>query len=239
MLFKITFNRALTLSFFWHIFCFFAVTIIIAPVEIGQRKLSDISFIGAILDKDSFHREFKDRHARSDIGHPKSNRFLSPAKEEITRPRLEKYAGREHLLKVKPYKFSIDEILEAEKMLPAGIKKELLLEPTDRDFTIEGPAMERAVLFKPPSPDYQGLISTSREDVIGEYYKVRLRIIIAADGEVKTVEKLTSSGYPEIDLSAIRYVKKWSFTPLSPDKPREDREEVVSLKFKGRMPEGL
>lgn len=239
MLFKITFNRALIISFFWHLFCFFAVTIIIAPVDIRQRKLSDISFIGAILDEDSFHREFRDRHGRSDIGRPKLNRFLSPAKEEITRPRLEKYADREHLLKAKPYKFSIDEILETEKKLPAEMRKEPLSESADRDFTIEGQARERGVLFRPPSPDYQGLISASQEDIIGEYYKVSLRIIIAADGEVKTVEKLTSSGYPEIDLLAIRYVKKWSFAPLSPDKPQQDQEGEVSLKFKGRMPERL
>lgn len=235
MLFKITFNRALIISFLWHLFCFFAVTIIIVPVGIRQQRLSDISFIGSILDKDSFHREFRDWHTHSDASYSKLSRLSLPADEEISTKRLEVYADTDYLLKTKPYKVSIDEILEAEKKLPAGIKKKLPLESTDRGFEIKGEARERTVLFRPPSPDYQGLISTPQKDIIGEYYKVRLKIIIAADGSVKTAEKLTSCGYPEIDLLAIRYVKKWSFAPLSPDKPQNDQEGILLLKFKGRI----
>lgn len=232
MIFKITFNRALIISFLWHLFCFFAVTIIIVPAGVSRQRVSDISFIGSILDTDSFHHEFRDWHALSGASYPKSSRLFFPANEKMSTKRLETCAGTDYFLKVKPYKVSIDEILETEKGLPAEIKKELSLESTDRSFEIEGEARRRAVLFRPPSPDCQGLISTQQKDIIGEYYKVRLKIIIAADGGVRAVEKLTSCGYPEVDLLAIRYVKKWSFAPLSPDKPQNDQEGILLLKFK-------
>jgi len=53
MQFKINFNRALVISFSWHLFCFLMFTIIIVPVGVMQKRLSDIYFLGSLLDKKS------------------------------------------------------------------------------------------------------------------------------------------------------------------------------------------
>lgn len=231
-LLKVTFNRAFIISFLWHLFCFFAVTIIIVPVGIKPQGSSEVSFIGSILDEHSFYREFRNLHLRSDSSSPALNKFLFPDNEKIASRRLERYSDAEHFLKVKPYKVSIDEILEVEKILPAGISKGPLLKSADRDFEIEGEARERTVLLKPPFPVYQSLLSKTQEDIIGEYCKVRLKIVITPEGRVKSVEKLASSGSPEIDLMAIRYVKKWSFAPLKPDQPQNNQEGILLLTLK-------
>lgn len=191
-----------------------------------------MSFIGSILDEHSFHREFRDWHLRPDSSSPALNKLLFPANEKMAPKRLERYSDTEYLLKVKPYKVSIDEILEVEKILPAGIRKTPSLESAGRSFEIEGEARERTVLLKPPFPVYQSLLSTTQEDIIGKYCKVRLKIVITPDGRVKSVEKLVSSGSPKIDLMAIRYVKKWSFAPLKPDQPQNDQEGTLLLTLK-------
>src|SRR3990167_5021874 len=51
---RLTFKRALIISFLWHIFCFFAVIIVISPVGMKEERFSKINFIGPILDKDIF-----------------------------------------------------------------------------------------------------------------------------------------------------------------------------------------
>jgi hypothetical protein len=52
---KIRFDRimlaAIIISAAWHLFCMFAVTVVIAPKNSGSVKFSKVSFLGPILDR--------------------------------------------------------------------------------------------------------------------------------------------------------------------------------------------
>ena len=232
MLFNVNFNKALIISFIWHAFCFFAVVIVIVPIAIRQRGFSDISFLGPVLDEGSFEAKFEDSGPYSVSQRHIHNKFiLSPKKAEGS-DKIDLSYGRDHFLNEKPYKESIDEILEAEKELPQQIEERKISEQNEgpiaaakaKDFQMEGEAKDRALIFHPPSPDYEGFANIS--------FNIKLKIIISADGNVKSVEILAISGEPEADLTAIRYVKKWKFAALSPDKPQKDQEGVLSLEIK-------
>jgi len=55
--------------------------------------------------------------------------------------------------------------------------------------------------------------------------------VITKDGTVKTADILETSGYPDLDLIAIRYVKQWKFIPLKPDQLQEDQEGIIQIKL--------
>ena len=231
MPFKINFNRALILSFFWHLFWFFAVTIVIMPASGAQKRFSDISFLGSILDENASIKELKVGRLRSNERLSSSRELFILNKQDLYSERLDMHGERDYLSKSKPYKNSIDEILELEKKQPAITKEQTTSKPMDRDSEIEGEAKSRVILFKPPMPDCRQALFGQEGDIPQEYYKVKLRVLIGPDGNIKTADKLESSGYPEIDLIAMRYVKKWNFSPINPSSPQRDQEGIIFLEL--------
>lgn len=230
MLFRVNFNRALIISFLWHLLCFFMFTIIIVPSGTGQRRLSRISFLGSILDDSSFKREFKvfgsGRQKRQDKVFLLSEKAAESQRRKIN-------FDNDYFLRVKPYSSSIDELLVVEKKLPVEKEENLAVGPKKEASGVEGDARGRAILFKPPLTGIKVFGSGELEkDTVAPYYKIKLELVIAADGNVKSVENLQTSGYPELDLAAIRYVKKWKFEPLSPDRPQYDQGGMVLLELK-------
>jgi len=232
MQFKINFNRALIISFLWHILCFFMVTIIIVPVGLMQKRLSDIYFLGSLLDKKSFKHEFIDLDAYSE------KRRKSAAKLSLDDQRLIPVKrigfGRERplFLENSSETMNIDSIIGTEKLFPNTVKKERVYSKPDSGFPeISGKAKDRLVLFKPPFPDYKIALSARNKDNAFISSSVKLKLIITKDGTVKAADILQTSGYPDIDLITVRYVKKWRFIPLKPNQPQEDQEGIVQIEF--------
>ncbi|MBN1353523.1 MAG: energy transducer TonB, partial [Candidatus Omnitrophica bacterium] len=94
-----------------------------------------------------------------------------------------------------------------------------LNEPDSRtgesEFKIEGPAGEREIIFRPETFTIQrGLYGDKEEHV------VRLRFFVSDNGIVYDVKPLISSGYPGIDLQAIRFLKRWRFSPSRSDQDK-------------------
>lgn len=52
----------------------------------------------------------------------------------------------------------------------------------------------------------------------GEEGEVRLLVDLGSNGSVEAVTVSTSSGYKSLDESAVRAVRKWLFSPASPEK---------------------
>jgi len=42
---------------------------------------------------------------------------------------------------------------------------------------------------------------------------MNVRILIDADGKVKKTEPVTTTGFPELDIIAFKFVKGWIFAP--------------------------
>lgn len=208
------------------------ITIIIVPVGVRQRRFSDISFLGSILDKRSLRREFRNLHPHSLLGGHGSEKMFLPERNNLTKELPRAGFEKDTFTKKKPYAVSIDEILDVDKRLPDMAEVEESLESVSKVSGVEGEVRNRAILYKPSLPDYKTLLPPSEKNITGGYLRVRLKIIVSPDGSIKAVENLQTSGYPEIDLMAIRHVKKWKFVPLSPERQQGLQEGVVLLEFK-------
>jgi hypothetical protein len=87
----------------------------------------------------------------------------------------------------------------------------------------------RAVVYKPEAP----LIMRSR---YGDEtsFKVRLKVLIGKDGDVKRVEPLTTTGYPDLDMTASKFVKGWIFEPRKGIAEEDEWQEVEIILNAGR-----
>ncbi|NQV04232.1 MAG: energy transducer TonB [Candidatus Omnitrophica bacterium] len=93
------------------------------------------------------------------------------------------------------------------------------------DVFIAGEAKNRMLLYKPDLPKVIVLDSDFSLD-----HEVVVRFRIHQYGFIENPECLMSSGSPEIDRAAIRYIRKWQFVPL--DRKRDGLQEgMVRLRF--------
>jgi len=80
------------------------------------------------------------------------------------------------------------------------------------DILVAGAVKNRIVLYKPPLPEIRRLdseFSFSREVII--------RFKVSRHGFIELPECILSSGDPEIDKAALRYVRRWQFVPITDD----------------------
>jgi len=206
-------------------------TVVIVPIGVRQKGFSDISFLGSVLDKESFWHELETLKMSSVLDQKGLGAPILLHKDALTTEPIKAPFHKSTRLDESHYKPNASEVIKK--------KKEFLVVSGDKDLAreeaglsiIEGRAKERSIIFRPSPPDYKEVIVLSQETA-GAHFKVKLRIIISPDGSVKAVDNLETSGRPEIDLIAARYLKKWKFSSLSPDKPQEDQEGIISLEIK-------
>ena len=93
------------------------------------------------------------------------------------------------------------------------------------DVFIAGEAKDRMLLYKPDLPKVIVLDSDFSLD-----HEVVVRFRIHQHGFIENPECLMSSGSPEVDRAAIRYIRKWQFVPL--DSKRDGLQEgMARLRF--------
>ncbi|MBI3990571.1 MAG: energy transducer TonB, partial [Candidatus Omnitrophica bacterium] len=95
------------------------------------------------------------------------------------------------------------------------------------ELEIEGPAKERVVLYKPPLPPYP-----KWAEMAGLDFDLVLKFMVNQKGEVKLVETLISSGYPQVDTLGLRYLKNWRFNPLSSEDDKAGQWGKIKIKFR-------
>lgn len=66
--------------------------------------------------------------------------------------------------------------------------------------------------------------------------RVRLRLLVRADGTVGSVEVLVSSGFPELDRAAADALSRWRFEPATRDGAPTDAYYLVWVTFALRDP---
>ena len=49
---------------------------------------------------------------------------------------------------------------------------------------------------------------------LGDSFEVGLRFSVSPEGKVESVERISSSGHPTVDIVAMRYLKGWQFAPV-------------------------
>ena len=230
MLIKINFKKALLISLCWHVFCFFAFTIVIVPIGIGPKRLSEIYFLGSILDNNSSDNSSTELASRSYMKHNRESSAFSASKgSSLERIRVEK--DKSYHVNQKDKSKPIGTIINTDKKVINLDSVETEVKQKKQIPEISGQARNRSVIFKPPLPDYESLMSNSNVDISDLSLKVKLKVVISSEGSVKSAESIETSGYPEIDLIAIRHLKKWQFSPLNPDSVGADEEGAVTIEF--------
>lgn len=218
------FNIAFLISLSWHIFCMLCFTIVILPISFPTSKLSNVSFLGPILEKTAFEMMLEKRPASKRTLYsesmPLNNIFLSPEEKTLLG---ELKVGDFFLIEKK------DEVKVSANDLFGDFKVTPPLYTYDEDFFIEDSLANREILFKPEMPLVARRIESRQESFI-----VELKFKVSSNGRVEEAVLLASSGYPDVDLAAINYIKAFQFSPLNKeDGPVWDKVKL-NLKSKPR-----
>ena len=81
---------------------------------------------------------------------------------------------------------------------------------TVRGETITGLAVNNFVEYQPPGEEWLGGATLGRQNNAGLF-----RLSVAPDGKVVSVAVLKSTGYPELDARADKWMRRWRFHPNS------------------------
>jgi len=207
------FNLSVLFSGAWHLFWVCVIGIVITPTVQPSNLYQEINFLGPILEKTAFDMMTEGRKPLAETVYARSalfidNVYLKPAgpKRKVLKTTISETV-RDKLTLI-----LLDDIKGA-KETPSHYEEDIRMfyrgmRPATESPPIEGPAAERKIIFKPDrlliSPGIYG------DD---EEYVVKIRFLVSHNGIVYNAEPVVSSGYPEVDLQAMSFLKKWRFNP--------------------------
>lgn len=227
------FFQAFVISLLGHILCFFTFNIIVVPRGITAQTFTNVCFLGSILDNNAFTREIKRAYnAGEEEMKGAKERVLCDRKALFSKRIIKPQIKSDYLLTSKQVFSSIDEIMKVDKYVFDNLQTAEKPKTSESDVKIIGSAKERAILSKPAKPYMleEGFII--KHGLNNGYFKVKLKVTISPEGRVRKVEKLTSSGYPEIDLIWMRYVGRWIFAPIDSSVSNHDQQGILELELR-------
>lgn len=199
---------AISISIFWHFLCIFLFNPVLLTGNIREYKTS-ISFLGDIL--------------RDVI--PGNEKLFAPSSVSLGygMDKTEPIEGG--FINIQPEKKEFSYSLDNRGFLKLNAyRKKETARVNFYDFFIKGDAKDRIIMYKPDLDKVAMLPS----DFINSDFSASIRFRISKYGFIKYAECITSSGFPEIDQAAIRYIREWQFVPNSED----DQEGIVRVSFK-------
>lgn len=189
---------------------------VVMPPNVQTSNLyQEVAFLGPILEKTAFDLMVEESIPHTETIYARSALFLDnvylkpkgPERKILKESVPDIAAGR--------FAFSTHGYARDTKELPRLIDEVMTMpyEITGAKLApsaIEGPAAEREIIFRPRELTVpRGLYDDTEE------YRVKLKFLVSTDGIVYNPKLLFSSGYPEIDLRAMRFLQSWRFSPLS------------------------
>lgn len=217
-----TFSIAFLISISWHLICMFFFTIVILPVSFPMSTISNVSFLGPLLEKTAFELML-DKNSRprgTSYQEPmiSNNAFLTHEDSGLVKL---KFSGFSLKAQKDEAEISAHDLFGDFKVTPdismkgAGLERKSDVSPAPADnqaFLIEGPLSRREIAFKPEMPVVQRRVGVEQKNFI-----VELKIKAAGSGQVEEAALLVSSGYPDVDLAAINYIKGVKFSEADTD----------------------
>ena len=228
------FNLSILFSVAWHLFWISAICIVITPTVQPSDLYQEVDFLGPILEKTAFDLLTEQASAKAETLYARTtlfaeNVYLKPKGPErkvlgdsMPDSALERFAFvmREYVKGKTETPFYFSEVRELYRKT----------EKSPASPLIDGPASLRGIIFRPgPISIPKGVYDNQ------DGYDVKLRFVLTADGIVRNVEPVISSGYPEIDLQAAEFLKKWRFAPSQLSGSKKDTAwGITTIKLKAK-----
>lgn len=166
---------------------------------------TQVDFLGPILGKTAFDimlersDPYNFSYQNKDIPDPRMFLEINNEKQDIS-----------GLGSVKAYEKYFESVfnssLLADKAIPDIFLKRNFLEQDEQYYGKR--ISERKVIYKPDLPSVdKGVYGTNNSFII------KIKLMVSAAGNVKIAEPVNTSGFPEIDMMAIKYSRGWMFEP--------------------------
>ena len=227
-------NKVFGISFLISLFCHIILMsgISIAPVygRISSSNYSSVYFLGPILEKNTFNfmREVLPKQDGTERMQVIVPQYVFDVKA--------KYPDEVHSIKRSEQNIpDIDnahlrDTAAGNKIVAPDFSKEnipVIL----KDAKTETTHGEREIISKPSAAP---TVPAGASGVAGltqdrKNFNIELEFTISPDGTVEKVKPVVSSGYPEIDMIGMDYLKKWRFVPM--EKPGGQKPETRRIKL--------
>jgi len=199
------------LSLLWHFFWFFSITITIGPSELARRRVTRTASLGAVLD-DTIFRTLVESRPQVTEAFYRHMSDLAPAPPEPEIPLMDRHSSGD-VVSVpfgKKFIMTLKEFIDGEKPSPdfglgAGMGGSF-----GRWESLEGQIKDRAVLSRPPRPDFPREAESrlfGAESVVG--------FSVDPSGTVVETETIISTGDPAVDALWLEYVRGFRFSPVA------------------------
>ena len=205
-MFNKSFLIAILISFSIHLFWIFSINVVVPGKTMIEKVYTQIEFLGSILGKTAFDIMLE----RSDPYGISYQEKASLGQDEFLETNNEKrniFIGGAETFYEKYFDSVIYSSLLAKKVLPDIFLKQNELRRNEYySYDIhEG----RKVIYKPVHP----LLNRGKYGG-NDVFNIKLKVLISPAGNVKMLEPINTTGYPEVDMIAMKYFKGWIFEPL-------------------------
>ena len=198
-----------------------SVVSIIPPEDEGRiRPYTRVDFLGAILRKTAF-----------DIMLEKAISFSADTYNHIDQEIEDKYL-KATISRTEPEVEDFSEQIEADmdtrikdflsgdKVLPDVESGSIQVSVSGVTETAER-GIDRKVIYRPEPPYImRGLYGDKNS------FKITIEIVVSADGKIEMAEPVYTTGFPDIDIIAIKYVKSWIFESRKDITDADDRKRI-------------
>jgi hypothetical protein len=214
---------ALLISLGVHIVGMSAVTII-APDDFKKaRPYTRVDFLGPILKKTAFDIMLENISPAAITTY--RYMFLSPRSGDlkIAIPKRKSTIQEFPEYLENSMDALVMDFLESSKSVPdfgldLGMNNFMLGKWGNED--VKG-TNERNVIYRPEAPSIMRALYGDEDT-----FKIRVKVLIGRDGNIKKVEPLTTTGYPRLDITASKFVRGWIFEPSKDAIAADEWQEV-------------
>jgi len=121
-----------------------------------------------------------------------------------------------------------------ERVMPGQPFDKVMVRYKTSPSEIEGPARFREVIYKPELPTFLRWDESLGVDLqgLGDSFEIGLSFSVSPEGKVESVERISSSGHPTVDIVAMRYLKGWQFAPLKAGADGGKQRGTIKLNLK-------
>lgn len=220
------FSISFLISLFGHLFWMTVITVITVPTGLSLGKYTKVSFLGPILEKTAFELMLDESNARFETLYRRPIMPKYTFEVEIDSPTKDTIGLFAERRRPFDFTFSPRSIFrESKATMPYFFKEgaSSFQEVPESESSVR----RRAVVFKPDEiPRVPARIAKDRKR-----FRVQFKFIVSPDGSVENVRPVVSSGYPQVDMIGMDYLRKWRFTPLRASDKQNGYVETLEIEM--------